>query len=94
MEKFNYTYSAPTETERKEIENIKKRYETPTGESKIERLRRLDAKVKNGANIAALAVGIAPIVAAYPLYNFVLHKNKKKYGAEILKLSQELLNEK
>ena len=48
MEKFNYTYSAPTETERKEIENIKKRYETPTGESKFERLRRLDAKVKNG----------------------------------------------
>ena len=124
MEKFNYTYSAPTETERKEIENIKKRYETPTGESKFERIRRLDAKVKNGANIAAIAVGIigclifgagmalaiefeklvigiivsavgiAPIVAAYPLYNFVLHKNKKKYGAEILKLSQELLNEK
>ena len=124
MEKFNYTYSAPTETERKEIENIKKRYETPTGESKIERLRRLDAKVKNGATIAALAVGIigclifgagmalaiefeklvigiivsavgiAPIVAAYPVYSFVFNKNKKKYGAEILKLSQELLNEK
>lgn len=121
---FNYTYSAPTEAERKEIASIKKHYETPTGESKLERLRRLDAKVKNGANIAALVVGtvgclifgagmamvlefnelvwgiilsaagIAPIAAAYPLYSFVLKKNKKKYGAEILKLSQELLNEK
>lgn len=122
---FNYTYTAPSETERKEIASIRKRYQLPETESKLERLRRLDARVKRSANIVALTVGIfgcllfgagmsctlelteyfvlgvvlsvvgiVPIVLAYPLYNFVLKRSKKKYGDEILRLSEELLNEK
>ena len=38
-------------------------------------------------------VGGVPTVAAYPVYKAVLEKNKKKYGEEILRLSEELLGE-
>jgi hypothetical protein len=33
------------------------------------------------------------MVFAYPAYKWLLTKNKAKYGAEIIKLSEELLNE-
>ncbi|MBQ8725487.1 MAG: dihydropteridine reductase [Clostridia bacterium] len=38
-------------------------------------------------------VGSIPMLIAYPVYKWVLDKNKKRYGEEILKLSEELLNE-
>ena len=38
-------------------------------------------------------VGGVPTLAAYPVYKTVLKKNKKKYGEEILRLSEELLGE-
>ncbi len=119
---FNYTYTAPTECERREIEGIRKQYQAPEKSmSKIERLRALDARVKNTANVIALVVGIVgtlifgvglclvlewsqivwgivvatigaiPIALAYPLYTAVLKVGKKKYGEEILRLSEELL---
>lgn len=44
------------------------------------------------AGIATSAAGCIPIAAAYSVYRLVLEKNKKKYGAEILKLSDELLH--
>ena len=125
MEQFNYTYKAPTEEERKEIAGIRRQYEkTPEkSESKLERLRSLDARVKNSAFIFSLTFGVIgclvfgtglalalewgrlfwgiavgiigclPMLLAYPAYKFLLNRNKKKYGAEILKLSEELLNE-
>jgi hypothetical protein len=34
------------------------------------------------------------MIAAYPLYVITLKKNKEKYGKEILRLSEELLEEK
>lgn len=37
---------------------------------------------------------VALMVAAYPVYLKILKKNKEKYGEEIIKLSEELLNEK
>ena len=119
---FNYTYTAPTERERREIESIRKQYQDPEKSmSKIERLRTLDARVKNTANAVALVVGIVgtlifgvglclilewsqllwgivvvavgavPTGLAYPLYTMVLKASKKKYGEEILRLSEELL---
>ena len=121
---FNYTYKAPTEEERREIESIKRQYEEPkTEEGKLERLRRLNNYVNGLATalslvagvlgilifglgltmvlewsllvggIAVMIVGIPPMAIAYPLYNKVLKRNKKKYGNEILRLSEELLNE-
>jgi hypothetical protein len=122
--KFKYSYSAPTEHERREIESIKKNYEGGSSEnSKISRLRKLDAFVNNSAmafgisigvvgillfglglslvlewdqyvwGIVTSALGALPIAAAYPVYKFVLKRNKEKYGPEILHLSKELLGE-
>ncbi len=54
---FVYTYSAK---ERKEVEEIRKRYtaEEKPSENAIERLRRLDREVTNKATAWALVIGI------------------------------------
>ncbi len=122
-EVFEYTYSAPTEAEKRQIENIRSHY-APSNPTSFERLKYLDAKVKNTATIVSLvlgvigclifgcglafvlefnewligiilmAVGIVPMGLAYPAYNHELKKGKEKYGEEILKISDELLNKK
>ena len=122
---FNYKYTAPTEEERKESASIRRQYvQQEHTETKIERLRRLDALVKNAATIWSLclgiggclifglgltmilewnlirwgvilcAVGAIPMGIAYPVYKAVLKKYKNRHGEEILRLSEELLNEK
>lgn len=122
---FNFRYTAPTEEERKEIDSIRRQYcPQEQTETKLERLRRLDALVKNTAVISSLVLGVigtlifglgltmvlewsiwlwgivlmalgsVPVLAAYPVYKLVLNKNKNRYGGEILRLSEELLNEK
>lgn len=118
---FNYTYSAPTEDERKEIESIRSRYETKT-ESKLDKLRRIDAKIKGVTTAVALilgvlgclifgtgitcfleweryllgsllgTIGIVLMAISFPVYNLVMSYYKKKYTAEILRLSDELLD--
>ena len=121
---FNYTYKAPTEEERREIESIKRQYEPKNeSENKLARLRKLNNYVNGLATSVSLAVGVIgllifglglamvleyqiiiggvivsafgiPLIAiAYPIYNIILNKNKAKYGEEILKLSNELLNQ-
>lgn len=121
---FNYTYKAPTEEERREIESIKRQYEEPkTEEGKLEKLRKLNNYVNGLATalslvagvlgllifglgltmilewsllvggIIVMIVGVPPMAIAYPLYNKILKRNKEKYGNEILRLSEELLNE-
>ena len=121
---FNYTYKAPTEEERREIESIKRQYEEPkTEEGKLEKLRRLNNFVNGSATaislivgiigtlvfglgltmalewskliggIIVMIIGIPPIAIAYPLYNKILKRNKEKYGKEIIRLSEELLNQ-
>lgn len=120
---FHYTYSAPSETERKEIESIRAQYaEKPiVHETKLERLRRLNRQVTSAATMVALILGVVGVLifggglslvlvkgiwlwgvllgavgavvfgSAYPAYRWVFNRNKKKYGAEILQLSEELL---
>ena len=125
---FQYTYSAPTQEERMEINSIRQQYDNERMESKLDRLRKLDARVKVPAMVWALSLGIVgclifgggmalilelgatrvlwsvigiflcifgavPIGLAYPVYNRILRRNKKKYGKEILRLSDELLRE-
>ncbi len=122
-QEFKYSYVAPTDEERKEIDSIRKQYlpQSKT-ESKLERLRRLDGRVRNSALLVALILGVGgclcfglglalvlewkewllgvffaafgcvPMGVAYPVYTFVLKRNKKKYGAEILRLSEEILS--
>ena len=43
--------------------------------------------------IVLMIVGATPMAVAYPIYKWLLNKYKKRYGEEILKLSDELLNE-
>ncbi|MGN0823926.1 MAG: hypothetical protein ACI4MB_02520 [Candidatus Coproplasma sp.] len=62
-EKFNYTYSAPTEEERREIESIRNCYLPQSEEkSKLQRLIELDKKVKNAARIVALSFGVVGLL--------------------------------
>ncbi len=43
--------------------------------------------------IVLMALGSVPVAIAYPVYKWVLQKYKNRYGEEILRLSEELLNE-
>ena len=43
--------------------------------------------------IVLMVIGSVPMAIAYPVYNSTLNKGKAKYGDEILRLSEELLNE-
>ena len=122
-DKFHYTYSAPTEEERKEIKRLRSQYLPAPQEGALTRLKRLDKKARTiptaisltlgvvGTLIFGLGlslilefaqllfgtlisvVGLVPLLVAYPVYNAVKAKCKKKYGEEILSLSETLLNE-
>lgn len=62
---FEYTYSAPTEQERKEIESIRRQYQAqPVSdrEEKLNRLRKLDSFVKNSATTVALILGVVGLL--------------------------------
>ena len=43
--------------------------------------------------ILLMVIGSVPMAIAYPVYRTVLKKYKNRYGDEILRLSEELLNE-
>lgn len=124
-DKFSYTYSAPTQEERREIEEIRRAY-MPEAERKdsLARLRALNARAKRPALIGGLTLGIAGVLAfglgmsmtlvwemfaggiavaaaglaaaaaARPVYGALFRRGKEKYGAEILRLTDELLDEK
>ena len=122
-DKFSYTYSAPTEEERREIEDIRRAYAPATeSEDKLTQIRTLNERATRPARIAALtlgiggillfglgmsmvlawnlllagsavaAVGCVPMALAYPVYNAAVRAMKKKYGGEIVRLSDELLH--
>lgn len=128
---FEYTYSAPTERERKEIERIRREYrplQQGEREEKLQRVQTLHAKIVNTATAWAIVLGVVgllvfglgmtmclewgknslpvlisgcfvsgfaciPMSVAYPLYKGILSRGKKKYGAEILELCDEILDE-
>ncbi len=120
---FEYSYSAPTEEERREIQSIRQRYSSRDCEcGKLERLRLLDSLIKNTAAAISIIVGIVSTLIfglgmamilewgilfggmavsilgavglgfAYPIHKIIMERGKRKYGGEILKLSEELLN--
>lgn len=126
--KFELTYSAPSEKERKTIESIKGQYEinSVVPESAYARIVKLDKKIKNTATVVALVLGVigalifgtgltmvlewgiiywgilvatlsVPFIAlAKPMHSILVKSGKKKYGATIVRLSEEFLekNEK
>ncbi len=121
-EKFSYTYSAPTPSEREEINSIRSAY-LPRKETDLERLRALDRKVHMPPKVIAIALGILGLLLfglgmtlalewglllwgiavgvvgaavmgiAYPVHRAVLARRKKRYGDEIVRLSDALLGE-
>ena len=124
-DKFSYTYSAPTEEERREIEDIRRAYAPATeSEDKLTKIRTLNERATRPARIAALTLGIGGIllfglgmsmtlaweliaggivvavigmlatIVANPVRRVLLKRGKRKYGAEILRLTDELLGEK
>ncbi len=120
---FEFTYSAPTEREKKQILSIRKQYEETKecGEDAFARIKALDAKVKNTAicvslilgivgcltfglgltmilewnqwtwGIVLMVVGCIPMAFAYPAHHWLFARGKRKYSAEIIRLSDELL---
>ncbi len=122
--KFKFSYSAPSNEERKEIECIRNAYlqKQTVEENKLATLRKLDKKVKNTPLIIALSLGIIGTLifglgltmilewniiilgviiaalglifaaAAYPIYKTTFKHMKNKYSDQIIKLSEELLN--
>lgn len=124
-DKFSYTYSAPTEEERREIEDIRSAYAPAAkSEDKLAKIRTLNERATRPARIAALTLGIGGIllfglgmsmtlaweliaggivvavigmlatIVANPVRRVLLKLGKQKYGAEILRLTDELLGEK
>ena len=124
-DKFSYTYSAPTEEERREIEDIRSAYAPAAkSEDRLAQLRALNERATRPARIAALTLGIGGIllfglgmsmtlaweliaggivvavigmlatIVANPVRRVLLKRGKQRYGAEILRLTDELLGEK
>lgn len=60
--KFRYSYSAPTEEERREIESIRAAYTADGRSEKLDRLRKLNRRVKNVPMCIALTLGIAGVL--------------------------------
>lgn len=119
--KFRYTYSAPTEEERREIDGIRRAYRPEEEKTGLDKLRALDKKVRRpaawaavlgvvggltfgggmaltleggqiAAGIALSLVGVVTAALAFPVRRAVLRRGKRKYGAEIVRLSDELLS--
>lgn len=63
-ERFNYTYTAPTEEERREIESIRNAYlpQNKEEKSKLQRLIYLNKKVNNTAKAVAISVGVVGLL--------------------------------
>lgn len=60
---FSYTYSAPTEEERREIEGIRSAYVPASPhEDKLERLRKLDSRVRGIPSAVAIAIGVVGLL--------------------------------
>ena len=127
---FRYIYSAK---EQEELKRIREKYtqENGKGEDKMERLRRLDARVTTKAQIISLVLGVLGVLIlgagmslvmsdfsrilgsyrdmamlvgiavgvvggviaslAYPIYGYVIKKERKKIDPEIIKLTDEML---
>lgn len=82
--KFEYSYDAPTERERKEVESLKKKY-APKVErvDKIAELRALDKKVQSVPMIWGLCLGIVGTLIFGTGLTMILEWNLFSWGAVI-----------
>ena len=83
-DKFDYKYSAPTEEERREIDNIRRKYEPrEKTETKLDRLKKLDSKVNNTALAVSLTVGIVGCLVFGLGLTMVLEWKKYLWGVVV-----------
>lgn len=62
-DKFDYTYAAPTEEERLEIEEMRREYSPEQNKlSALEKMRRLNRKVRRPAEICAVVMGVVGVL--------------------------------
>ncbi len=88
-ETFEYRYSAK---QQEEIEAIRRKY-LPKEEDKMEQLWQMDKRVSRKGTIISIIIGVIGIVMialAYPLYERITKKERKKIAPLILKLADEL----
>lgn len=86
---FKTTYSA---RQQEEIRAIRQKY--LLDESKMDKLRALDAQVTKKAAMVSIIVGIIgliPVALAYPIYHRTLKKEQEKIAPTILYLTNELM---
>lgn len=64
-DKFDFTYAAPTEKERQEIEAMRRAYSSSeqTKQSALEKMRRLNRKVRLPAEIVAVVLGVVGVLS-------------------------------
>ena len=118
---FEYSYSAK---QREEVRRIRKKY-VPKEESKLEQLKKLDARATRSGTIASVTLGVIStlilgvgmccttiwadgwfvpgiiigcigmvgIFLAYPLYKRMVKQSREKLAPEILRLTDELLQQ-
>ncbi len=81
MDKFEFKYSALDEKERAEIKNIRSRYESKSQtESKLERIRRLDAMVNGIPKAVSISVGVIGLLIFGLGFSMVLEFNMPLWG--------------
>lgn len=86
---FKTTYSARQQEEIRAI-----RQKNLLDESKMDKLRALDAQVTKKAAMVSIIVGIIgliPVALAYPIYHRTLKKEREKIAPTILYLTNELM---
>lgn len=128
QESFQFTYSAK---EQEELKRIRQKYQ-PQEETKMDKLRRLDAGVTKKATMLSLSLGVLGVLIlgtgmsltmtelgesigivgtagmilgitigvagmllmgfAYPVYRYILKREREKIAPEILQLTEELLH--
>jgi hypothetical protein len=79
-EKFEYSYFAPTEEEKRQVELIKSSYEETDTPSEIKKLKSIDKKVKDVPTVWALVLGIIGTLIFGTGFALVLEFNKLLLG--------------
>lgn len=88
-ERFDYTYAAPTDKERREIQAMRKQYlpKSERGEDAFARLKRLDKKVQTAPLAFSLTLGIVGTLIFGLGLSLVLKFNRLLLGVVIAFIS-------
>ena len=82
--KFEYSYAAPTERERKEVESLRKKYAPEIERTdKMSELRELDKKVQSPPRIWALILGIVGTLVFGLGLTMILEWNSLLWGTAV-----------